>query len=419
MRHPHPVYLIWILAVGCLTLTPPTRAALPAYLHIDFETAGGWNPGVIHGAKSGLQIIQGSAAIVSLKERDSSQVLELGPSSPFPAVFVDSLPVAKAPIVFCEFLVKPAAVDSDSDAEFFDLGGATLGFFKADARGEVRALFNRSNEESVWISTGAHFDLDTNSRAADWLRITVRLDRKTERWDLKINGKKALSGLRAAKGEPAGLRLWLYGQEFQSCQFDDILISAVDPDQLERMIDWRKDRGSRGKAQASHTSEPRVVPEAKRPAQLRSAQPTIRNASGTLVEPVLRSWGLTLKTGDSTYTPQESIIVNGESLRAGHFTPQYDEAGNPLPGTITLTADAELRPGAELRHIHWAIARFVKEVGPQEMFDVGDFSTGLVQTITIPPEWMRVSLTARVWYDTRDVNRVWREMKAEAEAAQE
>jgi hypothetical protein len=137
----------------CGWICAAARAALPAFTFTDFESDAGWPIGALPAEKASLRVIQGTAAVAARAERSSAQVLALGPSTPFSAVFVETTAAAGAPVVFCETLVRPPAVAGDVDAEFLDFGGLVVGFFRHGARGEVRALFARSPEESVWIST--------------------------------------------------------------------------------------------------------------------------------------------------------------------------------------------------------------------------------------------------------------------------
>ncbi len=184
-------------------LAEPIRAALPAFLFADFEPEAGWKPGTLPAHQAGIRLIQGTATVVA--EKDFAQILQVGPSTPFAAVFVETIAVAKAPVAFCELLVRPAAVDEATDGEFLDFGGAIVGVFRHGQRGDLRVLYSRSSEESLWISSGLNFSLDDAGRVSDWLRIGIRLDRRTERWSLRVNDVEVLAGLRAMPGEAAGL----------------------------------------------------------------------------------------------------------------------------------------------------------------------------------------------------------------------
>ena len=386
------------LMLGWVNPAPNAKAALPAYLFADFESAADWATGRLPLERAGFHLIQGSAEVVALAEKDSAQVLELGPSEPFAAVFVETTAVAKAPVVFCEMLVQPPAVDTGMDAEFLDFGGAIVGFFRQGARGELRVLFARSAEESVWISSGLTFPLDEGGRAAEWMRIAIRLDRRTERWSLRVNGAEVLAGFRALPGEAAGLPLWLYGQETQPTRVDDLLVTTVEPEDLEKLIEWQQRRTARGGGQALAPPGARLVTRAVPASKLRSMQPVIREASQRLVKPTLRAWEMALQIGDATFKPGPLTEIEGRKTSLLIYSPRYDDAGRPLPGTLTITADAEVRPGVDLSRLRWMISEMKK--WPDELGEVvaaGDFRTGLVQEATIPPEWIRKATAVQVW----------------------
>lgn len=403
------------LMLGWLNTAPNAKAALPAYLFADFESAPDWAPGRLPLERAGFHVIQGSAAVVALAEKDSAQVLELGPSEPFAAVFVETTAVAKAPVVFCEMLVQPPAVDAGMDAEFLDFGGAIVGFFRQGTRGELRVLFARSAEESVWISSGLSFPLDEGGRSAEWMRLAIRLDRRTERWSLRVNGAEVLAGFRSLPGEAAGLPLWLYGQETQPTRVDDLLVTTVEPEDLEKMIEWQQRRTVRAGGQAMAPPGARLVTREVPASKLRSTQPVIREATQRLVKPTLRAWKTALQIGDATFKPGPQTEIEGRKTSLLIYSPRYDDAGRPLPGTLTITADAEVRPGVDLSRLRWMIAEMKK--WPDELGEVvaaGDFRTGLVQEATIPPEWIRKATSVQVWVPpgTGDV-RWWRFRQAQ------
>ena len=384
-----------LLSAAGLVLPLAMRAALPAFSFTDFEPGSGWTAGVIAAEKSGWHLVQGSAAVIARDEAHSAQALALGPSTPFAALSIETVAVASAPVVFCEVLAMPHAVEGDADAEFLDFGGAVAGFFRTGARGELRALFARSATESVWISTGLTFPLDENGNATGWLRVGIRLDRRTGRWDLRVDDAPSLAGLRALEGRAAGLACWLYGQESQPCLFDDVLFTTVEPAHLEKLI-AAQDRRARRRASASPGAQ--TVLRGPAPAAMRSAQPRIEKATREFSAPVLRAWEASLRIGDAHFKGGPEVDIEGRKTSLLIYSPRYDDDGKPLPGELTLTADAELRPGADLSRIRWIVREMKK--WPDEFgatIAAGDFRTGLVQVATIPPEWIRTATSIHVW----------------------
>ena len=396
------------VTVATLLAATSLPAALPAYYFADFEADGGWKLGAVSSTKAAVQLVQGAAEIAAVPEKDSQQVLALGPSTPFAAVFVDTLAVGKAPVVFCELLAKPASINEASDAEFFDFGGAVLGFFRVGNHGELRALYDRAKEESVWISTGARFELAKDGSPVDWLQILVRLDRRTGRWDLRVNSVALVNGLQALKGEAAGLPFWLYGQETEASRFDDVLFTTVEPANLEKLLALDRARKVESRSLATLREAPKVVTQTKPSTELRNAQPMIQKAERELTVPVLRGWDETLQIGATTYKPGPEVEINGRKTSLLVYAPGYDDEGKPLAGVITITADAELRPGTDLSRIRWLMAEVKKWPDElAEIFAAGNFRTGLVQTIHVPGEWTRKATMNSVWVQPGRLDPFW------------
>lgn len=358
---------------------------MPAHYFADFEADGGWTAGPLSAEEgSALRLVQGEAAVVVAPEKESFQILELKASSPSTAVFVDATPLAGNDEVFCELLARPFAVDESSDEELLDFAGAILGFFRAGDRGEIRALFSQTATESVWISTGLQFELDANGVAAHWLRITVRLEPATGRWALAINGSWQLAGLRAVElAADSVLPLWLYGHESHGNRFDDVLLSSVEPDELERMI-ARKAATERRLAAAGSTAR-KAVTQGKPTSELRRMKPP--DPASRDRSPVLRGLTIALDTGARVYRPPVRPDDSGPSITA--YAPAYDAEGNVLPAVITITADAELRPGVDLSLLRWSVRELKGLDDFGAVVGEGDFRSGLVQTFTLTPEWVR------------------------------
>jgi hypothetical protein len=385
----------WIVCVASFCAS----AALPSYSFVNFEADSGWKAGPFPQDKPSMRLVQGAASIVAVSEPDSRQLLQLGPSKPFPALFIDSSAAAKGLVAYCELLAKPVAVDEQGGQEFFDFGGAVLGFFRAGNSGEIRALFAKSKDESVWISTGIRFALDNSGLPAQWMRICVKLNRKSGRWDLLINGAQALSGLQAIPGEPEGLPFWLYGDESAPSLFDDILLSTEDPDRLEKMILWQAERKKRLQSLAAGRKSAKTVVQSMENSQLRQQQPGINTATSQLTAPVLRGWHAVLENNGQTIEDKGGgQNVGGMNISVVPFAPAFDAHNNPLPMTLTLVADAELKPGADLSKIRWIVAEMKKwpdVLG--ETMATGNFSTGLVQSVPITGKWVQKATLTYVW----------------------
>jgi hypothetical protein len=388
--------IVW---VG-LTMLLDGSAAAPSYTFIDFEAASGWKVGPFPANSKSAKLVQGDASIVSIPEQDSQQALQLGPSRPYPALFVNAAAVSKSVTVYGEVLAKPFAVDASSGGEFFDFGGAVLGFFKQDNQGEIEALSATSDTASAWISTGTRFDLDESGLPTQWIRVTVMLDRNTGRWDLQIDGVPVLAGLRAIPGAAAGLALWLYGDEWHPSYFDDVLLSADDPNHLERTVILQNERKRIAQLRAAGTLAPQIVIQTEQDSQLRQAQPQIAKEAQKLSAPVLREWHEIFQNGDQTLKMSPGVKAGNIMISLTAYSPRYDNNGKLMPETLTIVADAELKPGTDIHKLRWIVAEMTK--WPNELGDVmatGDFSTGLVQNVPISEKWVEKVKFTYVWID--------------------
>ena len=383
----------WIASSLVLLAALPLRAAEPIrYFFENFEPATGWHEGPLSQRKSAFTAAQGTASIRRVPGEKTGQELELTPSDPFAAVMLDAAPLAARAVVYSEVFARPAALGEEATEEFLDFGGAVLGFFRDGDQGEICALAGKTEKESVWIASGVRFPLTKDGTAAQWMRLTIRLNCKVGRWDLFINGARVLAGMRVTS-RARTLRLWLYGDAQRAVSFDDVLVANVPPEFLEK--EFPENRLQRRESPTVPAIGRQVVRQRKANGELRESSEPLRAARG---DGRLNDWHVSLQSGDRTYHEPEQP----KDLKLIAYAPSYDDAGNPLPVTITLTADAELEPGADLADLRWRVRELLglaADNRPKLGVTVveGNFRGGLVQTVTIPPEWARKATSVEVW----------------------
>lgn len=375
------------------------HAELPTYLFLDFEVKSGWTTGLLSVEEQRIQLLQGNAEVLPLAESESGQILSLSAGKPFTAVSIDASPLAGSREVFCEVLARPYAIDTSKDEEFFDFAGAILGLFRVGDYGELMALFSQSEEESVWISTGLRFTLDERGAVTDWIQLNVRIEPETGRWALAVNGQWELEGMKMVEleGEVA-LPLYLYGHESHGNRFDDVLLSDVPPEQLEMTL--KRLASERLSRRPAPMSSPQMVTHTKPLSELRRAEPAMRPSRVTDSPPILLGWHLSMDTGQRTYKSSTLTDRSAGEPSIIAYAPGYDDEGNPLPATLTITADAALRPGVNLSRLRW---RVMELVGWPDQFGqqvgAGDFRGGLVQHFVLTPEWTRKATSVQVYMD--------------------
>ena len=355
---------------------PAEPIATPAYFYTGFEQTDEETLG--SGAESPIRILGGHAEIVTTPETPTQRCLELAPTQPFGTVCVDATSLAKRNIFYLEVLAKPCVADDASDGEFLNFGGAILGFFKVGDVGELRALVS-APKGNVWIATGVRFALAADTLPSDWIRIGIRLNRTTERWDISIDGTLILSGMKAITPQgKSALSLCLFGQSSHPSRFDDLILSAMEPGKLEKLITLQTLRKLQKQAAATARA-PQIVSARKPELALRNAQ-TPKPSAG---KPILRGW--TVSVGSGGNKDQATSGLNGKMDDQPLLTPWTKE---PIP--MTITADVALQPGTDLSQIRWKVTHVEKAKGqPDKEIKVlaeGNFSTGLVQSCTLSVE---------------------------------
>ena len=379
-------FCLTLLACLCALGTVCGRDGLPAYLYVDFEADSGWSEGAWTRTDSALRLTQGAAAIVS-DDDPFGQVAELHGSKDFAALAVETSPMQRVATVHAEFWARPASASAEKGTEFFNLGGAVVGFFRAgDGEGEIYAMHGGGDRENVWISTGVRVPLDGSGTAVDWTQFGIRLRRDEQRWDLLIDGGKVLAGLRVVS-LPGNEKLpcSFFGDATRPLRLDGIFLSSVAPDVMEKLQIARTQRIARRNASAGKVVHPQIVTRAKPANELRK---TVQAAVPQDETPQLRGWTVTLETGGRIYqSPKQDSGKEPGTPNIIAYAPGYDEQGKPLPLKIRIVADTELKPGVDLSKLRWQVAELLgwpDKIG--KVLQSGDFRTGLVQEVVSPPE---------------------------------
>ena len=370
---------------------------LPSYFYTDFEVDSGWHEGAWAGSETALHLTQGTAAIV-LVDEPFGQVAELPAGEPVAILSIATTPVQRAATIHAEFWARPPVSSVESGTEFFNLGGAVLGFFRAgEGEGEVYAMHGGGDRDNVWISTGVRVPLDARGTAANWTQFGIRLRRDEQRWDLLIDGGKVLAGLRTVSlpGNDT-LPFWFFGDAARPMRLDGVFLSSVAPEIMEKLQAARTRRIARRQTNAGRILYPQIVTRVKPTKELRkAAQPALTQGQA----PALRGWRLTLETGGRTYErPEPDPKAEPNAPRIIPYAPGYDDNGKPLPLKIRITADAELKPGVDLSKLRWQVAEWIgwpDKLG--KVLQSGDFRTGLVQEVVSPPEGARKATSVGVW----------------------
>lgn len=96
--------------------------------------------------------------------------------------------------------IRPAIGPELESVTVLELGGARLGFSHAYGEARVGAvgqllLWREGPGGGDWEPTGIHFSIDEEGKAGSHLALGARVDARSKRWDLYLNGRRVLEDL--------------------------------------------------------------------------------------------------------------------------------------------------------------------------------------------------------------------------------
>jgi len=153
----------------------------------DFEAAEGFTLGPLAGQR-GWHVSAGEAMVVNDAAYSGTRSVLIAAGTTLTQVDQIFSPLAGASTFFVEVFVKPVA-DADANAATrLDLDGARVVFRRNGATGELLAFSGDGTGGGTWQPAAFSIPLGADGAALDWVRLTVRLDFATRRWDLYAGG---------------------------------------------------------------------------------------------------------------------------------------------------------------------------------------------------------------------------------------
>ncbi len=192
-----------------------------------FESNQGYSLGSLGG--QGGWTTSGSVTVASGGASAGTQLVKLAGSSPT-AWAQRSFTAALVPTVtYLDFFLKPVFTGALDNSSYLDVTSAQIGFVASGAVGRIQVLTTNLQGSPHWLSVGPSVQLDSNQRAVNWQRATLRLDYTAGEWDLFWNGQIVASALPLNSSHTHLPGFLLYGSSGGDTLFDDIFAGPSNP----------------------------------------------------------------------------------------------------------------------------------------------------------------------------------------------
>ncbi len=138
---------------------------------------------------------------------------------------------ASDPVVFVDlFLLPQAGADTSSSVILATAGAAQVAFVKNGATGQFQVFNGNGSGGGAWQATTKTVALDAQDYAADWVRLTLRLDYTAHKWDLSVDGVLTASDVPFVQSAQNTLGSFtLTGRTAGTTMFDDFLAGFTNP----------------------------------------------------------------------------------------------------------------------------------------------------------------------------------------------
>ena len=375
------------------------------YHFIRFEENEGYQVGAFKEVGGGLQLLQGDARIVREEgdEAGAGQFLETVAGNPYTSLHFSGERVSRDHKTYYEVWVRPSVSPLAKSEEFMDLDGAVLGFFadRPDGAGTFHAYHALPEHQGHWVSTGASAAVGPSGMTQEWIRIGICQNLATGTWDLEIGGEVVLKEIRTTETpREDAIQLWLLGDETRANRFDDLLISPVQPDSL-RLGDAKYLSQGRS-ARKDHTGD--IDRTGERKVGRKQADEDRRRHDVGIPAGMEKMAAKRLQVemdivgGGKQHGKFDAKDSDSKTSSFLLYSPQYDDAGKPLPLKVRIQCDTELVEGVELSKILWVVTEIAKkdDEGPRKVIAHGTFQTGFTQIAEIPSEWANKGTSIRV-----------------------
>jgi hypothetical protein len=159
----------------------------------NFDDAEGYVLGPLNG--QGGWAVMGSADYGSADHFTGTRCVVIAATTPATQVSHSFPNGIGHSLVLIDFYAKLVAGSDPTTASRVQGDGATVALVQTGSQAEVQVLNGNGAGGGVWQPTGLKVSIAANGQAVDWLRLTLREDYATMRWDLYANGRLIAANL--------------------------------------------------------------------------------------------------------------------------------------------------------------------------------------------------------------------------------
>ena len=189
-----------------------------------FEPSDGYSVGSLAGQAAWTASI-GATITDTLSYRGAQSIL-LTPSTPPTEATQPFGAYVGQPVVFVDVFAKPVAGRDGGSSVFVQADVAQVALVRVESQGELHIRDGGGG----WRSVGAKVSLAAEGQALDWLRVTIREDFSTKRWDLYVDGKLIAYDAEFTDGtKTIFTRITFLGSTTAASVFDDFYVGFENP----------------------------------------------------------------------------------------------------------------------------------------------------------------------------------------------
>ena len=167
---------------------PVTVTVLPVLPYtVDFESGDGFTVGSLDG-QFGWKVGAGAASVINSDAANGSQSVQLTPGTPPTVIEQIFAPGSNETIEFFDFFAKPVANPTPGLSSTFTVEQSEFAFLLSNGQGVLDVFSGNGSGGGTWTATPFAASIGTGQVAANWVRLTARLDFSRQLWDLYANG---------------------------------------------------------------------------------------------------------------------------------------------------------------------------------------------------------------------------------------